>query len=35
MSGKKYLRHVDELGRMIDVIVYVSKYASETPSAEL
>jgi len=35
MFGKKYLRHVDELGRMIDVIVYVSKYASEKPSTEV
>jgi hypothetical protein len=35
MFVKRYLRDVDELGEMIDIIVYVSKYASETPSAEL
>jgi len=35
MFGNKYLRAVDELGKEIEGVVYVSKYASETPSAEV
>ena len=32
---EKYFRAFVELGKLIEFVVYVSKYASETPSAEV
>jgi hypothetical protein len=32
MFGKKYRRAVDEMGKEIERVVYVSKYVSERPN---
>jgi len=35
MFGKKCVLAVDEQGKLIEIVVYVSTQASETPSAEV